>query len=287
MITGTYDLQVNPDWNQIPLQNVYLECDCSEAPVTINLPKISTFGMANGVNITIADGTKTAHTNHIQVNCFQSEEEEDDYINSVGTTQIQLIEDGESVVFRIVAEQGWSAYKTIADPSGVQTVSSDGDGVVTVDNTDPANPIIGFNGVYTDNTTIEGIGTSELPLIAKPQLAWVTYTVTQTATDNPTITVNNSYNLQNITPSNISRKGIGAYSFDLNSEISPLIGDTILLLTTTTQLTTSTSSVLNTIQTEIENLNISINTFDNTNTLSDGILNQTLITFFYQVNYGA
>lgn len=51
--------------------------------------------------------------------------------------------------------------------SGVQSVTDDGNGVVSVDNTDPANPIIEFNGVNVDGVTITGDGTAGNPLKAK------------------------------------------------------------------------------------------------------------------------
>jgi hypothetical protein len=50
--------------------------------------------------------------------------------------------------------------------STVESVTDDGNGVCTVDNTDPSNPIIGFNGVYVDGTTITGHGTIGNPLKA-------------------------------------------------------------------------------------------------------------------------
>jgi hypothetical protein len=50
---------------------------------------------------------------------------------------------------------------------GVNSVTDDGNGVCTVDNTDPVNPVINFNGVFTDGITILGDGTSTNPLKAK------------------------------------------------------------------------------------------------------------------------
>lgn len=48
----------------------------------------------------------------------------------------------------------------------VMSVTDDGNGVVSVDNTDPANPIIKFYGVNVDGVTITGDGTSGNPLVA-------------------------------------------------------------------------------------------------------------------------
>ena len=50
--------------------------------------------------------------------------------------------------------------------TGVQSVTDDGNGQVTVDNTDPANPIIDFTGVVADGTTITGTGLAGAPLQA-------------------------------------------------------------------------------------------------------------------------
>lgn len=48
----------------------------------------------------------------------------------------------------------------------VETVTDDGSGVVTVDNTDPLNPIVGFGGVNVDGVTITGDGSAGNPLSA-------------------------------------------------------------------------------------------------------------------------
>lgn len=45
-------------------------------------------------------------------------------------------------------------------------VTDDGNGVVTVDNTNPTSPIVKFNGIETDGLTITGDGTSGNPLSA-------------------------------------------------------------------------------------------------------------------------
>ena len=49
-------------------------------------------------------------------------------------------------------------------PSFVEGVTDDGNGVVSIDNTTPTNPIVNFNGVNVDGTTINGDGTSGNPL---------------------------------------------------------------------------------------------------------------------------
>lgn len=50
--------------------------------------------------------------------------------------------------------------------AGVESVTDDGGGVISVDNTDPLNPIVDFDGVFVDGVTVTGNGTSGNPLIA-------------------------------------------------------------------------------------------------------------------------
>lgn len=49
---------------------------------------------------------------------------------------------------------------------GVTSVTDDGNGVVTVDNTIPTAPVVQFQGVNVDGVTITGDGTSGNPLVA-------------------------------------------------------------------------------------------------------------------------
>lgn len=51
----------------------------------------------------------------------------------------------------------------------VNSVSDDGEDVVTVDNADPENPIVGFAGVNVDGSTISGDGRKSNPLVAAYQ----------------------------------------------------------------------------------------------------------------------
>lgn len=46
----------------------------------------------------------------------------------------------------------------------VESISDDGNGIVSVDNTNPINPIIIFSGLNIDNSTITGTGLSGAPL---------------------------------------------------------------------------------------------------------------------------
>ena len=57
----------------------------------------------------------------------------------------------------------------IIPPAGVQSVSDDGEDVVTVDNADSENPIVGFAGVNVDGSTVSGDGRKSNPLVAAYQ----------------------------------------------------------------------------------------------------------------------
>ena len=64
-----------------------------------------------------------------------------------------------------LADEIDTVSNTVASTSGVQTVTDDGLGGITVDNTDPQNPIIGLS-VVVDGVTITGDGTTGNPLVA-------------------------------------------------------------------------------------------------------------------------
>jgi len=83
---------------------------------------------------------------------------------------------------------------TLIDTGGggsVNSVTDDANGVVSVDNTDPSNPVIEFNGVNVDGTTMSGDGTSGNPLVATGGILKGTTTGTDTYTT--TITGVTSY----------------------------------------------------------------------------------------------
>lgn len=63
----------------------------------------------------------------------------------------------------IISIRGFIASGSVVGGS-VNSVTDDDNGVVSVNNSNPANPIIKFNGVYVDGTTVTGNGTEENPL---------------------------------------------------------------------------------------------------------------------------
>jgi len=74
----------------------------------------------------------------------------------------------------------------------VNSVTDDANGVVSVDNTDPSNPVIEFNGVNVDGITMSGDGTSGNPLVATGGILKGTTSGTDTYTT--TITGVTAYN---------------------------------------------------------------------------------------------
>jgi sorbitol-specific phosphotransferase system component IIA len=74
----------------------------------------------------------------------------------------------------------------------VNSVTDDANGVVSVDNTDPSNPVIEFNGVNVDGITMSGDGTSGNPLVATGGILKGTASGTDTYTT--TITGVTAYN---------------------------------------------------------------------------------------------
>lgn len=64
MITGTYTLVADPSWALSQLSNVYLTVDASAAPVTINLPELSTVTALNvKIHVIVAVGGNTTTIN--------------------------------------------------------------------------------------------------------------------------------------------------------------------------------------------------------------------------------
>lgn len=103
MITGTYNLQVNPQWRQIALENVYLECDTTLAPVVINLFEIIDLERFWNVKIYISDTNSNASTNSITINSAAGE-----FINLEGQTSFVINQDGGNCVLQVSNESIWS-----------------------------------------------------------------------------------------------------------------------------------------------------------------------------------
>jgi hypothetical protein len=108
MITGTYNLTVNPQWINVQQQEVFLECDTTLAPVTINLFEIAELNRFWGVKIIISDANNNAGTNNITVNASGSDTVDDDTTN-----QIVINTNGSSVSFQVASETQWLAIESL------------------------------------------------------------------------------------------------------------------------------------------------------------------------------
>jgi hypothetical protein len=109
MITGIYNLAVNPQWRNVQLQEVFLECDTTLGAVTINLFEIVNLNRFWNVKIIIADVSNNASVNNITINAGGS-----DTIDGDGNVQVVLNNNGESIIFQPVSENQWSASESNA-----------------------------------------------------------------------------------------------------------------------------------------------------------------------------
>jgi hypothetical protein len=85
----------------------------------------------------------------------------------------------------------------VSSAAGVVSVTDDGNGVVTVDNTVPTTPVIQFQGVNVDGVTITGDGTSGNPLVAAGASGF-TYSKTLVNTTPYTIVPTTGYNVYHV-----------------------------------------------------------------------------------------
>lgn len=113
MITGTYNLAVDPQWRNLQLQEVFLECDTTLAPVTINLFEIADLNRFYNVKLIISDVSNNAGTNNITINASGS-----DIIDSDTTNQIVLNSNGESLALQVASEQQWMAIESVSGSGG-------------------------------------------------------------------------------------------------------------------------------------------------------------------------
>ena len=143
-------------------------------------------------------------------------------------------------------------------PSGVQSVTDDGNGVVSVDNTDPVNPIVEFNGVSVDPLTLSGDGTSGSPLtvigggggggsvtsVSATAGAGVSVSVSNpTTTPNITVTNTDTGSAQNIFK-NVAVAGNSTIVADNNDDTLTLQAGTAISIST--NATTDTIRIENT-----------------------------------------
>jgi hypothetical protein len=109
MITGTYNLVVNPNWKNLQLSEVFLECDTTLAPVTINLFEIAELLRFWNVKIIVSDPNNNASTNNITINAGGS-----DVFDNDTTNQLILNTNGASLSLSVVSETQWLAIESVA-----------------------------------------------------------------------------------------------------------------------------------------------------------------------------
>jgi hypothetical protein len=108
MITGTYNLAVSSEWRNLQEGEVFLECDTTLAPVTINLFEIAELQRFWNVKIVVSDPNNNAGTNNITINAGGS-----DTMDDSSTVQIVLNGNGESVALQVVSETQWLASESV------------------------------------------------------------------------------------------------------------------------------------------------------------------------------
>ena len=144
VITGTYNFSSEDYWRLSQLQEVYLECDTTLAPVIINLCAISDFDRFWNVKIYVSDLSNNATTNNITINCDGS-----DKINIDGQTTEIISQNGGNCFLSITNENTWVAFVSYDDPDGYTTIQDHG-----VDM--PQRNTLDFQGggvIVTDNGT--------------------------------------------------------------------------------------------------------------------------------------
>jgi len=110
VISGTFDLVANPNWKQLQLQEIYIECDTSLSPVTINLFPIIDLDRFWNVKLYISDKSNNASTNPITINAGASGAPLIyDTINRQGITNFTIDYSGGDVVLTVIADSKWSA----------------------------------------------------------------------------------------------------------------------------------------------------------------------------------
>lgn len=160
VISGTYNLVVNPIWKNLVLEEIYLECDTSIAPVTINLFPISNLGRFWNVKIYVSDVSNNAGTNPITINSGSSGVPlVFDTINRQGLTSFTINYNGGDAVLMVVSENKWSAFsQTILVQTGLTFKGAWNANT----NTPTLNSGIGTGGDYyivsvAGNTNLDGV----------------------------------------------------------------------------------------------------------------------------------
>jgi hypothetical protein len=143
-ISGTYNLQASFGYNLLQENEIYLECDTSLAPVTINLPLISDFDGLLNMKVYVTDLSNNAFTNNILILPASG-----DTINSFGS--ITIDNNSGSVSISIASTNKWIAYDSHNSfPIGTSYNTIQDEGVAL-----PQRTVIDFVG---DSVTASDVG---------------------------------------------------------------------------------------------------------------------------------
>ena len=117
IIIDTLNLVVDPQWKNVQQQEVFLECDTTLAPVTINLFEIADLNRFWNVKVIISDYGNNASVNNIVITAGGG-----NLIDQDGTVQIVLNLNGESVTFQPVSETSWIALESVGGAVAIPTL---------------------------------------------------------------------------------------------------------------------------------------------------------------------
>jgi hypothetical protein len=107
MISGTYNLR-STDVSQNPIQELWLECDTTLAPVTINLFEIAELQRQWSIKIHISDASNNASANGITINASPL-----NFFDNDSTSQISINANGSSIILQVASETQWFAIESV------------------------------------------------------------------------------------------------------------------------------------------------------------------------------
>ena len=105
IITGIYNLKSESSWSLLQLQEIYLECDTTLLPVTINLFEIAELQGYKNLKIYISDIGNNASINNIVINSAGFDE-----INATGQTAFSITANGSCCILSIMTETKWAGF---------------------------------------------------------------------------------------------------------------------------------------------------------------------------------
>jgi len=117
IVTGNYTLDVDDSWRLGQLQEIYLQCDTTLAPVVIDLFEIVDLERFWNVKIFVTDVAQNASANNITINAFGS-----DIIDATGTSSLTISTDGASLELQVVGETQWFALESTGITFKVQAL---------------------------------------------------------------------------------------------------------------------------------------------------------------------